>query len=205
MSLPRDEHEGSRVIVEPITLAAVGTVALTEGIRFLYTQAGEVLKRWREKHDAAESGVVPPDSTAPIDVELPEEFEGQLSEPRIHFDILDQLEGDLRDTRRSLSGYAEDIEKVDNNDEDLLVRVDVLRRLLEAILQERITFKGENRSPSGPVVEGRIDVDQVAGYAAAVRARRITGGHVGAEAKSRRVESGGEFIGVDVDEIGKDK
>lgn len=187
-------------MVEPITLAMVGTVALTEGIKFLYTQAGEVLKRWRERREAAESGAASSDDTAQIDIELPDAFEGQLSEPKIHFDVLERLEEDLRETRRSLSDYADDIEKVNKNDEDLLVKTDALRRLLEATLQERITFKGEQRPPSGPIVQGRIDVDEVAGYAAAVRTKRITSGHVKGEAKAKRVE--GEFIGIDADEIG---
>jgi hypothetical protein len=192
-------------MVEPITLAAVGTVALTEGIKFLYAQTGEVLKRWRERRDAAKSGDATPDDTVPMDIKLPEEFEGQLSEPKIHFDVVEQLDKDLRETRNGLTDYAQDIEKVDNSDEELLANTDALRRLLEAVLQERITFKGEQRPPSGPVVEGHIDVEEVAGYAAAVRARSITGGHVEAEAKAKRVESGGEFIGVDVDEIGREE
>jgi hypothetical protein len=186
--------------VEPITLALVGTVALTEGIKFLYAQSGEVLKRWRERRDAAESGTAHPDVSAPMDIKLPDAFEGQLSEPKIHFDVVQRLDKDLRETRKSVSDYAEDIEKVDNSDEEILAKIDALRRLLEATLQQRLTFKGEKRSPSGPVVEGHIDVDQVAGYAAAVRTRRIASGHVKGEAKANRVE--GEFIGVDADEIG---
>jgi hypothetical protein len=200
-----DDHEERRVIimVEPITLAAVGTVALTEGIKFLYTQTGEVLKRWRERRDAAESGDASPDDAAPVDIELPDVFEGQLSEPKIHFDVVTRLDKDLRETRNNLTDYAQDIQKVDSNNEDLLAKTDALRTLLEAVLQERITFKGEIRPPSGPVVRGSIDVDQVAGYAAAVRARRIPSGRTEVEAKAKRVESGGEFIGVDVDEIGR--
>jgi hypothetical protein len=192
-------------MVEPVTLAAVGTVALTEGIKFLYTQAGEVLKRWRERRDAGESGEAQPEATAPIDADLPDAFEGELSEPKIHFDALDRLAEDLREIRRSLSDYAEGIEKVDSKDEDLLAKTDTLRRLLEAVLQERITFKGEKRPPSGPVVQGSIDVNQVAGYAAAVRARRITGGRIEATGNAERVEPGAEFIGIDVDEIRQEK
>lgn len=187
-------------MVEPITLAAVGTVALTEGIKFLYAQAGEVLKRWRDRRDDAERGDAQPEDTAPLDIKFPDAFEGQLSEPKIHFDVVEQLDKDLRETRNALTDYAQDIEKVDNSDEDLLAMTDALRQLLEAILQERITFKGEKRPPSGPVVEGHIDVDEVARYAAAVRAKRISSGYVRGEAKAKRVE--GELIGVDVDEIG---
>jgi hypothetical protein len=187
--------------VEPITLAAVGTPALAEGTKFLYTQAGEALKRLRERRDAAERGVVQPNSTAPIDVELSDAFEGQLSEPKIHFDVLARLERDLRETRRSLSDYAEEIEMVDNSEEELLARIDALRRILEAILQERITFKGEQRPPSGPIAQEHIDVDEVAGYAAAVRAERITGGRVETRAEVHRVEVEGDLTGIDVGKI----
>src|SRR5215213_5523723 len=163
-------------MVEPITLASVGSVALTKGIKFLYAQSGEVLKRWRERRETVESGTSSLDDTARIDAKLPNVFEGQLSEPEIHFDVVKRLGQELQETRRSLSDYADDIEKVDNNDQELLAKTDALRRLLEAILQERITLKGEQRPPSGPVVEGHIDVEEVAGYAAAVRAGRIAGG-----------------------------
>jgi hypothetical protein len=188
-------------MVEPVTLAVVGTVALTEGIKFLYTQAGEVLKQWRERRDAAQTGTAEPDNSGSMDIELSDAFEGQLSEPKIHFDVLQRLEEDLREARKSLSDYADGIEKVDNSDEDLLAKIDALRRLLEAVLQERITFKGEQRPPSGPVVEGHIDVDEVAGHAAAVRARRITGGHIVGGGTAKRVEPGGRFIGIEADEI----
>lgn len=36
---------------EPLTLAAVGGAVLAEGIRFLYGQATEAVKRWRERRD----------------------------------------------------------------------------------------------------------------------------------------------------------
>ena len=193
-------------MAEPVTLAVVGGIVLTEGIKFLYSQAGEILKRWRDRQDVAEKeGAAQPETTEPIDIKLPPEaFQGQLSEPQIHFDALKRVEGDLREVRKSISEYAEGIEKVDNQDMKLLTRVDALRQMLEAVLQERITFQGENRPPSGPVVRGSIDADEVAGYAAAVRAGRITGGRTEAEAKAKRVEKGGEFIGVDVDTIGNE-
>jgi len=192
-------------MVEPITLAAVGTVALTEGIKFLYAQTGEVLKRWRERREAAESSSASHDDPADIDTKLPEVFEGQLVEPKIHFEAVERIHKDLQETRKSLADYAQDIEKVDNSNEDLLAKTDALRRLLEAVLQERITFQGEQRPPSGPLVEGYIDVGEVAGYAAAVRAGKISGGHVRSRGTTKRVESEGEFIGVDVDQVGKER
>lgn len=33
---------------DPLTLTVVGTIVITEGIKFLYSQATEVLKIWRD-------------------------------------------------------------------------------------------------------------------------------------------------------------
>jgi hypothetical protein len=189
-------------MLDPLTLSAIGAVAITEGIKFLYSQAGEILKRWRERKDTAKDASVQLNNTEPIDFKLPQVFEGQLSAPHIHFDTVERVEEQLRRLRWDLSNYADGIELVDAKDTSLLQRIDALRQLLEAIYQQRITFKGEQRPPSGPVVEGRIDVEEVAGYAAAVRARQIVNGTVRAEAKANHVEPGGQFIGVDTDSIG---
>lgn len=138
----------------------------------------------------------------PIEIKLPDIFIGQLSAPKIHLDVVAQLEGELREIRKDLADYAEGIEQVDSQNMNLLVKIDALRQVMEAIFQQRITFRGEQRPESGPVVDGRIDVTEVAGYVAAVRARKIVSGSVTAEAKAERVDAGGQFIGVDVDTIG---
>ena len=66
-----------REMADPLTLAAVGAVALTEGIKFLYGQAGETLKRWREsKGTKAATATV----TEPVQVKIPSDaFEGRCS------------------------------------------------------------------------------------------------------------------------------
>lgn len=188
---------------DAITLAAVGSIALSEGIKFLYNQAGELLKHWRGQRDAVKNAATQSEKIQPADVKLPPVFEGQLVAPKIHLDALDQVGDNLREIRKELSDFAEGIEQVDAENEALLTRTDALRQMLEAVYQQRITFKGEQRPSSGPLIEGHIDVKQVAGYAAAVRAKKIVGGTVKGDAKSERVESGGQLIGVDIDEAGE--
>jgi hypothetical protein len=190
-------------MVDPLTITAIGAVAITEGIKFLYGQTSEILKRWRERKDAGKDASTQLNNTEPIDVTLPPAFEGQLSAPLIHFDAVERVEEQLRELRRDLSDYVDGIDLVDVTNENVLQRIDALRQLLEAVYQQRITFKGEQRPPSGPVVEGRIDVEEVAGYAAAVHARQIVSGTVRVDAKARRVEPGAQFIGVDTDSIGE--
>ncbi|MGZ3626949.1 MAG: hypothetical protein ACXVDN_04660 [Ktedonobacteraceae bacterium] len=189
-------------MVDPLTITTIGAVAITEGIKFLYGQAGEILKRWRDRKDAAKDASIQLNNTESILFKLPSVFEGQLSAPYIHFDAVERVEEQLRELRKDLSDYADGVELVDVTNENLLQRIDALRQLLEAVYQQRITFKGEQRPSSGPVVAGRVDVEEVAGYAAAVRARQIVSGTVRAEATAGRVEPGAHFIGVDTDIIG---
>src|SRR5690349_16387636 len=103
-------------MADPFTLTAVGAVALTEGIKFLYGQAGEALKRWRERKAAGKSADV-----EPADVQLPSDaFAGQLERPQLHFDAVGRLEQELRDLRAAVADYAQGIDEVDPNNEELL-------------------------------------------------------------------------------------
>ena len=188
-------------MVEPLTLSVLGAAALTEGIKFLYGQAGDVLKRWRERKNTGEGPRA--DEPEPLQVDTPDVLVGELQPVSIHFQAVERLADDLRVFSARLGNYANGLDEVDPKDEELLEATDALRRVLEAVYQQRITFEGETtRPPSGPVVAGRIDVDEVAGYAAALRADIIESGKVTLEARAKRVEPGGELIGGDVKRIG---
>src|SRR4029453_12668768 len=78
-------------MADPLTLAAVGALALAEGIKFLYGQAGEVLKRWRERKATAATGPTPV-ASEPVAVELPAAaFDGRLRDPRLDFRVVARL------------------------------------------------------------------------------------------------------------------
>ena len=137
--------------MEPFTLGAIGAVVLTEGIKFLYNQAGEVLKRRREHREAAAAGTTT-EETVPINATAPPIFEGTLAPTAVDFDVVERLGQDLKDLRDGLADYAQEIEPVDPKNENLLKTVDALRQIMEAVYQQRLTFKGEQRAPSGPLV-----------------------------------------------------
>ncbi|MCK4792264.1 MAG: hypothetical protein KAV87_51515 [Desulfobacteraceae bacterium] len=188
---------------EPVTLsaAAIGGATLTEGIKFLYGQAGEVLKRWRERKSKASQEVNQPEAINPI---LPKTvFEGNLTNVTIDFQMVQQSEERLRQLRRSLTDYVDEIDEVNESDTDLLKKVDALRCLLEVIYRQYITFKGENRLESGaPIVVGRVDAKAIAGHATGLDAEAVTEGNVRGEVKADRVEEGGKATGVKVGTIG---
>lgn len=177
--------------------AALGGEALTEGIKFLYQQAGEVLRRWRERRDRG---------TAPVGQATLRAPEGLLAgtvapvEPRD--DQAEHLERELRETRRLLADYAEGIEVPVPGDRLVAERADALRRMLEAAYGQRITSRGEQRPPSGPLLIAEIDVRQVAGDAVAVRVRQMNGGEIRASAKAERVGEDGRLSAIEVDRLG---
>jgi hypothetical protein len=138
-------------MIEPISLTAVGVFALTEGIKFLYTEAGELLKHRRAKNEGAAQEASGPELRPPADI-----IEGTVDPTRPNDERLDRLADELRKRRGALIDYADDVEAVDPSDVTLLNEVDELRRLIEVIYGQRITFKGENREPSGPLVENEV-------------------------------------------------
>jgi hypothetical protein len=138
-------------MVEPFSLAAIGIVALTEGVKFLYTQAGELLKHRRENRDRSDEGEAGPELRPPAEI-----IEGSVEASRPSPERLERLEGQVRELRRGISDYADGVEEIDPADAALLERIDSLRQTIEVIYGQRITFKGEAREPSGPLVENEV-------------------------------------------------
>jgi hypothetical protein len=174
---------------EPITLslAAVGSVALTEGVKFLYQQAGEILKNWRTRKQA------PPAAPEPAPVVLPPVFDGQLTAPAIHYDAVSQVEPELRSLHKDLGDYATEVAPID----DLAVaKIDALRQALEAIYRQHITFKGENRPASGALLVGTVEAGEIAGEAIGVDVQGRPEGEIRGTVKAGRIEPGGKATGV---------
>ena len=84
---------------ESISLAVVSAVALTEGIKFLYGQAGLLRRRWERKHARANG------ETDPLAEPLPVPVEGVLAgDPGLlvaNPTVLDNLAGELAQLRIS--------------------------------------------------------------------------------------------------------
>ena len=120
----------------------------------------------------------------------------------IHLNALEPLKAHLLRLRESLANYADDLEPVDQLDQQLLQTIDALRQAMEAVFQQRLTFKGEQRDASGPLVIGMIDIEKVIGKAVAVEAKRISNGKVIGTSKAKRVDKNGTIVGVKADEIG---
>lgn len=178
-------------MTDPLTLGALGAVVLTEGIKFLYEQGRELLTRWRAKRDRdvvelelVEAAVL----DAPLTV-------AEVPESRIadHADTISAL-------RRELIDYAEEGRPATPDDRRLLERVDALRRSLEVVYGQRITFKGEARPHTGTRVDVAVEAGVVEGYMAGLRAEGGLAGvsEVHSEMRVDRVGADGTAVGVDL-------
>ena len=186
--------------MEPVTLtlAGVGGVALTEGVKFLYAEAGDLLKRWLDRKNKPEA-----DDDVRVDIRLPEVFEGQLRPATLEPNIFAQNESALTDAYQRVSLYAGGVKPIEPTDHDLLESASQLRAVLERILGQTLTLKGEERPASGaPVVRGSFGAQTVRGEGAGVRATIARSGLIEGAAQVKTVTEQGKVYGVHIDEIG---
>ena len=156
-------------MADPVTLSVLGGLAATEGIKFLYAQASELLKALRERRKA-KAGDGPPDGPLEVPVEPNEILDGTATVAVVDVGVLEARQEELVRLAGALSPYALDLALVDLNDQALAEQAGELRALLEAAYGQRFTFRGEDREPTGI----RISVKQVLG--------EVVGWVVGAEA-----------------------
>ncbi|SRR6266404_108357 len=199
-------------MADPETTTLVGVASMyglplfTETVKFLYGLATEALKARREHKKAAGSSLtVEPQVAAMTPLEPPDIVEGRLDPLIIDFHVLEPLADLLNDLSNGVITYAQGTDDIDLTDREMLTKLDELRNLLEVVYSQRITFKGEQREASGPLVKGSIDVNEVAGYAAAVRAKLVTSGTVIGHSKVEKVFAGGQLVGTEVDTIRPEK
>jgi hypothetical protein len=165
-------------------LAGVAGSALTEGVKFLYQQAGEILSSWRARRRDA-SALPPRTLPAPQDVTVGE------AEP-----LSDPPTDETLATLQELKDLAEPIKDgvVDIDNPAAREAIAELRELVEAILQTQITFAGEAPRPAR-IANVEVVTKDVAGRVTGVRAKLAEVEHV--RVKTGEVKPGGEVTGVE--------
>jgi hypothetical protein len=141
------------------SLAVVESAALTQGVAFMYKQAGELLTRRRQARDRAAAsaerqagGHSPAPGPAPLaPLQLPEEvFEPVGSIPMAPAPaVLERLAQSLLGAYRDLDDYVLGTAALGGESQVGLDAVDRLRRLLEEVYGTAVTFRGEQRRPGG--------------------------------------------------------
>lgn len=149
------------------SLTGVETTALTQGVTFLYTQAGEILRRRRDARDrgatAREQEVPEPlpasDPSSPL--EMPEGvFEPMATAPATPVLALpDRVAENLLQARRAVDDYIMGAAVLDRDALDGLEAADRLRCLLEDIYGTALTFRGERRQ-ARPAATTQVRVER---------------------------------------------
>jgi len=142
-------------MADPLSLAVLGGAAATEGIKFLYGQAAEVIKAWRTRREDREQPLeVPIVDTSVLDA--------QPTGTTVNPAVLTQAHTTMLELWQQLAPYAQDLQNVEATDGELARAAGELRALLEAAYGQRFTFRGERREPTGT----RVAVEQVLGTVA---------------------------------------
>jgi hypothetical protein len=183
------------------SLAVLSASALSEGVRFLFDQARLLLERRRSDRGVDGEAAEEPDGV----VRLPSEaFTGTLDTRRRDEAALAESAPALRELRAALFPYLDDEESIQPGDAELLRLVDRLRQLLEAVYGQRITFASEagERAGSGPELRASIDIKHITAEVTAIKARRISGGHIVVEMRADSAGESGRVVAVEAEDIG---
>jgi len=136
-------------LTEGLNMAALGSAALGEGIKFLYAQAAEALKRWRERQDRPAPSPPPTPPTPPV-------FTDSTGSLAFHLVKVEALEEPLRKLMHSLADYAAGNKPVNPGNSELIAAIDALRLAMEQVHQHAFTFKGEQRNGGAPGITASI-------------------------------------------------
>jgi len=171
-----------------VMLIGVATVALEEGVKFLYEQAGKVLDAWRARRR---------DPAAPPPVIVPPPAQVTVDPPQPSTAAPDP------DTVLALEDLRADAEAIVNGQLSAdypaaRATIAALREILEAALGTSITFDGEVSRPVR-VSDVNVVVNDVRGRLAGVRLAAGQGADVTkVNIQAHDVEAGGDLVGVEI-------
>ena len=165
---------------DPVSMANLSATALTQGIKFLYEQAGELLKRRR---DRAGTGSTETSSNVTQPATL----------PAADLELIRRYRHDLRRLRSDLEGYVSGRSAVAASDNYLVDRTDALRRVIEDIYGVRVFFAEE--SARAPEIRIVINAGPVEGTLVGVQAEQAEGTMDG-DITVDTVHKGAEVYGV---------
>ena len=180
-------RRGRRAMAAEVMLVGVAKVALEEGAKFLYDQAGKVLDAWRARRR---------DPAAPLPALVPAPAEvmigpAQPSGAKPHGDTVLTLEDLRADVEQITTG------QLSADDPAARATIAALREVVEAALGASIMFAGE---AARPVLGSDINVvvNDVRGRLAGVRLTAGQGGDVTKVRIQAHDVVGGDIVGVDI-------
>ncbi len=185
--------------MDPITLAALGAVAFSETVKFLYGQASELLQARRDRKQAALQADTPIELAVPASAPLDARPATLVADAS----SLDALHPQLAELGMELAPYALESAEIGSDPGRLERAASELRALLEEIYGRRLTFAGEDRTPTGTRLDVRQEFESVSGVLRGVDADEIgQGAEVNVEQRGKDLHGGGTVEGVRAKTIG---
>jgi hypothetical protein len=181
-------------MADPVTLTVLGGWAAAEGIKFLYGQAAELLKAWRERRSQAAADAEPP-AEVPVPIVPTDVLDGAPAHDLADFTVVDREHQALIQLLGALSPYAQGQADIDLDDHELADQAGRLRALLETAYAQRFTFHGEQREPTGSRVTVTQALGTVDGTVTGVEADAGEGADVSVEQKADSVGEDGSVTG----------
>lgn len=181
-------------MTDPLALSTLGGQLASEGIKFLYGQAAEVLRAWRERRSRATRGeAVPPRLVVPIMAS--EVLDGTPGEAVVDTAVLERETAALVRLAGGLAPYAQGLADLDPTDVDVAEQANQMRAVLEAVYGQRFTFRGEQRDPTGTQVTVTQVLGQVGGAVLGAQGDVAPGAGVDVRQQATTVEPGGSVTG----------
>lgn len=183
-----------------ITLAGVGGAVVSEGIKFLYGQAAEILKRWRERADC--------DSETSADshseIRLPTVFAEKYLKGIPDYVVVARHADVLREVCKELSEYATDIAEVADGNDHPRKLLNVLRSILEEVYGQTITFKHEDRALHCPpvTVGGYVIARRIGGRVVATSVTEAVAGEIHGKVEADNIAKGADVTAVNIHSVG---
>jgi hypothetical protein len=193
------------LIDDPLT--TLETAALNDGVKFVFEQLTGLLTRMRERRrQRAEASGSDQGEMMVAEIEHPA-LDGTVRPSRLVAAELEQAAPRILELRRLLTDYIDGLAAIDTADLSLRQTVDEGRRLLELLLGQQITFRGEDAPRTGTAIDARVRAELVEGYVAAVRVKSLKADGspdtlISAQLEVGTVAPGGLAIGVDAETVG---
>lgn len=179
---------------DPVTFSALGGLAASGGINFLYGQAAELLKAWRERRSRIAAG-----EAAPVQLVVPimanQVLDGTPAEPVVDATVLDRENASLVRLLGALAPYAQGLADLDPDDAELAEQAGRVRAVLEAAYGQRFTFRGEQRDPTGTRVSVTQVLGEVGGTVLGIEADIAPGASAEVHQQATTIEPGGSVTG----------
>jgi hypothetical protein len=187
-------------MADSVSWESFGNAAVTQGISFLYGQAADLIRRWRDRKSGKSEDTLKVTPAPGVDQTV---LAGQLQYSPIDEDALAGNMDNLLWLTERLGSYVSGIREIDSTDRELAAAAEALRGLLELAYQQRISFRGEARDVTGSAVDVTITAHHVSGKLTLARIGNVTGtAHVEIRGDIDSVDREGKVVGLDTDTIG---